>query len=208
MIMVGKTREIEIKFYVQDLNTIKTRLLELGAKQVQPRTHEYNLRFDIPAGQLTLDDKLIRLRRDTANRITYKGPGAEIDGVYHRSEVEFEVSDFNAAKAFLEALGYQVSLIYEKFRATFRFKDVMVALDELPLGNFVEIEGPDGDSILRASQELAFQWQARIAASYGSLFKTACQAMSRAPQNLTFSDFADLNVIPEHLGVEIADRKD
>ena len=32
-------------------------------------------------------------------------------------ELEFTVGDFDMARAFLQALGYQVSMIYEKYRA-------------------------------------------------------------------------------------------
>ena len=59
---------------------------------------------------------MLRLRRDSSVRLTYKGPGKTIDGVHLRKEIEFAASDFDAAQAFLEALGYQVQMIYEKYR--------------------------------------------------------------------------------------------
>ena len=113
--MDGKDREIEVKFYVRGLISTEKLLQELGADQVQARTHEYNLRFDTPDGELTQRDHVLRLRKDSAARVTYKGPGFTLDGVYHRKEIEFAVSDFDAAQTLLEALGYQVSMVYEKF---------------------------------------------------------------------------------------------
>jgi adenylate cyclase class 2 len=203
--MNGKDQEIEVKFYIRDLGSIEKLLQELGADQVQARTHEYNLRFDTPNGDLTQRDQLLRLRKDTADRVTYKGPGFTLDGVYHRKEIQFAVSDFNAAQAFLEALGYQVSMVYEKFRTVYAMGDALVTLDELPLGNFIEIEGPDPKSIQKTSQQLGIRWAARITGSYLSLFQTACQTMGIKTNNLTFADFADIVVMPGHLGVHPAD---
>jgi len=204
--MKGKDQEIEIKYYVQDLGIIEVLLQELGANKVQERTYEYNLRFDTQDHELTRKDQVLRLRKDTADRVTYKGPGFALDGVYHRDEIEFMVSDFDATQAFLEALGYRVSLIYEKYRTVYTFDDILVALDELPIGNFIEIEGPGGGSIREASQKLGLLWSAHITESYASLFQNACQTIGIRPSNLTFADFANVIVLPGHLGVDPADR--
>lgn len=202
--MDEKNLEIEVKFYIWDLNTMEVRLQELGAKKVQPRTHEYNLRFDTPAGELVQQNQVLRLRKDTADRVTFKGPGVVQEGVYHRKEIEFEVSDFNAAQAFLEALGYQVSMIYEKFRTVYALGEVLVTLDEMPFGNFIEIEGPDSHSIQETSRMLGLPWVVRIAASYASLFQAACQAAGLETNQLTFAAFAGRDLRPEHLGVQPA----
>jgi adenylate cyclase class 2 len=146
------------------------------------------------------------LRKDNADRLTYKCPGFTLDGVYHRKEIEFAVSDFDAAQTLLEALGYQVSMVYEKFRTVYTFGDVLVSLDEMPFGNFIEIEGPDGDTIREASQKLELRWATRIAASYASLFQAARLALDLKTHNLTFADFANIVVLPGHLGVHPADR--
>ncbi len=204
--MNGKGQEIEVKFLVHDLGNVEKILQELGANQVQARIHEYNLRFDTQDGVLTQRDHLLRLRRDTANRVTYKGPGHTLDEVYHRKEIQFTVSDFDAARVFLEVLGFQVSMIYEKFRTAYSLGDVLVTLDELPFGNFIEIEGPDSTSIKKTSQMLGMHWAARITASYATLFQTACHSLDTKPNNLTFEDFSNIVVLPHHLGVHPADR--
>ena len=43
-------QEIEVKFYVSDLEAIQAHLVQLGARLVQPRTLEVNLRYDTPGG--------------------------------------------------------------------------------------------------------------------------------------------------------------
>ena len=55
---------------------------------------------------------------------------------------KFEVSSFDNAKALLEALGYRVSVMYEKYRTTYDWGGCEVTLDEMPYGDFAEIEGP------------------------------------------------------------------
>jgi hypothetical protein len=69
-----------------------------------------NLRFDTPDGRLTRSLQVLRLRQDTlADLQGSRGYGR---GVHARRELEFTVSDFEAARALLSA-GYQVSLMYE-----------------------------------------------------------------------------------------------
>ena len=60
-----------------------------------------------------------------------------------RTEIEFGVDDFAKAKQFLEHLGYQSILVYEKYRTTYELDHAHIMLDELPYGNFIEIEGED-----------------------------------------------------------------
>ena len=127
-----KDQELEVKFYVKDLASVERRLVALEARLVQPRAHEINLRFDTPAGDLARGLQVLRLRQDTAARLTYKGPAQARDGVRVRQEIEFVVEDFETARAFLEALGYRVSMLYEKFRTVYDIDDVHVTLDELP----------------------------------------------------------------------------
>ena len=83
--MSGKGQELEVKFYLDDLPTLEDRLRQIGARLVQKRVYESNLRFDTPDGELTRSYQVLRLRQDTAARLTYKGPGSTQDGVKARS---------------------------------------------------------------------------------------------------------------------------
>jgi inorganic triphosphatase YgiF len=58
-------QELEVKFYVRELAVVEARLTHLGAKLVQPHTHEFNLRFDTPDHKLALSFQVLRLRQDT-----------------------------------------------------------------------------------------------------------------------------------------------
>lgn len=185
---------------------LAARLHKLGAETVSPRVLERNLRFDTPSGELTRTFRVVRLRQDAQVRLTYKSPGKIAGGVRRREEIEFTVGDFAQAQAFLEALGYQVCFIYEKYRTTYYLAETEIVLDELPFGHFVEIEGPGGPAIQRAAVLLGLDWEARIAESYFALFQLAQIALRLPFRDLTFENFAALPVPPQALGVRPADE--
>lgn len=180
-----------------DLAQIAARLQALGATLAQPRQYEVNLRFDSAAGDLVRQRQVLRLRQDNAARLTFKGPGREVDGIQQRQELEFTVSDYTMAQRFLEALGYQVVWMYEKYRQTYALKEVLVTLDELPFGSFIEIEGPDGGSIRSAAQQLGLDWGKRILVSYAALFEQARQALGFTFRDLSFENFRGIAVPAE-----------
>jgi adenylate cyclase, class 2 len=199
-------QEIEVKFYLADMAAFRARVAKAGAGLVTPRVHELNLRFDTPERTLTRLQRVLRLRKDERSRITYKGPAEPGMAVAVRQEIEFEVSDFEAARQMLAALGYEVSVIYEKFRTTFRLETGEVVLDELPYGNFVEIEAPDSATVQRLADSLNLNWEHRITDSYLALFERLKANRGVTAQNLSFSEIEGTAVLPEDLGVQPGDR--
>lgn len=196
--------ELEVKFYLPGLSALQARLEALGAQLAQPRVHEVNLRFDTPNGSLARSYRVLRLRQDTQARLTYKGPGSIQDGARLRQELEFTVGDFATAQALLKALGYQVSVMYEKYRTTYHLDNVEVTLDEMPYGDFAEIEGPDGASIRAAADRLGLDWGTRILDSYLMLFDRLRASLGLAFRDLSFANFEGVSVTPEMLGVQWA----
>jgi adenylate cyclase class 2 len=201
--------ETEAKFYVRDLMRIQARLEELGARLEQTRVLEVNIRFDLPGAPLRAQGRVVRLRRDTGVRLTYKSASENKEGVLSREEIEFAVEDFEKAKRFLEALGYQKLVYYEKYRTTYAIQlsegFIHVMLDELPYGNFVEIEGETVESIRTLANQLGLNWDAAIATSYNALFERVRQSLNASLQDLSFSEFRDVSVDAEDLGVYPAD---
>lgn len=201
--MQSNHQELEVKFYITDLNKLRSRLIDIGADLSQPRTHEKNLRFDKPDGEFTRTHQVLRLRQDSSVRLTYKGPGQTVDGVHVRKEIEFAASDFHTAKTFLEAIGFQVQMMYEKYRTVYELEGVQVTLDEMPYGNFIELEGAEAVQIQNANQHLGLNWEARILESYTSLFERLRMVLDLNFRDLSFDNFKhfpvtakDLNIIP------------
>jgi adenylate cyclase class 2 len=199
-------QELEVKFFIADLEAVEGRLKALGARLLQPRLHEVNLRFDTPDGELSRQFRVLRLRQDDAARLTYKGPSEYREGVRARQEIEFTVSDFGAARRFLEALGYRVALLYEKYRTTYELEGVHITLDKMPYGSFVEIEGPDPASIRHVNEQLGLDWEKRVPESYTMLFKRLREALGLPFEDLSFANFADLEISMDVLNVRPADQ--
>lgn len=198
-------QEIEVKYYIADLKALEAKLKSLGARLAQPRTHEVNLRFDTGDEGLKRSYQVLRLRQDQIARLTYKGPSHFQDGARFRQEIEFQVSDFEAARRFLEALGYQVSMMYEKYRAAYELDEVEITLDELPYGNFAELEGPNPDALRGVNEKLGLNWEARAAESYTVLFDHLREVMGLEFSDLSFENFQGLNVSPSLMDLHPAD---
>jgi adenylate cyclase class 2 len=204
--MSNSNQELELKLYISDLTALKRKLEALGACNVKPRVHEYNLRFDTHDGQLTRTAQVLRLRQDTTAKLTYKGSGEMVDGVLSRKEIEFTISDFDAARNFFQALGYQVIVIYEKYRTTYELQGVEVTLDEMPYGNFVEIEGADTKTINDIADKLGVNRSVSIASSYTTLFDRLHASRGFTFRDLTFENFKNLEITEADLGVTPADQ--
>ena len=186
--MENSNQEQEVKFYLANRPGLEQRLQQAGAQLLHPRTFEANLRFDKADGSLTRARQVLRLRQDEIVRLTFKGPQQLGHEVSVREEIEFEVSSFENAQAFLEALGFQVSIRYDKYRTTYRLGEVEVVLDELPYADFAEIEGPNTAAIQTAAAALGLNWEARSLDSYIGLNSRLRLGQGLSTQNLTFEE--------------------
>ncbi len=199
--------ELEVKFYMPDLAAFTRRLEQAGGRLEAPRAHELNLRFDTPSGELSRAYRALRLRQDRAARLAYKGPSLDAGGARLREEIEFVVEDFAAARRFLEALGYQVWVMYEKYRTLFTLEtvgqaaQVDIALDELPYGNFVELEGTSVEDLRAAAGRVGLDWEAQVRESYLELFQVLHRKRGLPFRDLTFENFVGVSVSPDELGV-------
>lgn len=198
-------QEIEVKFLLKDHDVLMKKIADLQLPSSQERVHEINLRFDQPDGGLMAQRQVLRLRMDTQARLTFKGPGITQEGVLLRKEIEVVVSDFEAAKRLLEALGYQVVMMYEKYRANYLIGSLVMSVDETPLGLFVELEGESPAQVRDAAQTLGLDWEARINFSYTALLSLFNQRTDHTFRDLSFENFADVEVNPSDLGLHFAD---
>jgi adenylate cyclase, class 2 len=203
--MSDRGQELEAKFYLSHLDRIITRLEDLQAPVIQARLLETNLRFDLPDASLRAKGHVLRLRRDTKARLTFKGASQKHSGVLDRQEIEFVVEDFEKARQFLEALGYRKSGYYEKYRATYELDDAQMMLDELPYGNFLEIEAGTLEQIQAAAARLHLNWNAAIETSYTALFENVRNRLQLPFQDISFENFKGIRVESHHLGVRPAD---
>jgi len=186
--------EIEVKFLIEALPAMRQRLLALGATCSTPRTYEENLLFDTPDAQFRQQGRLLRLRRDRRNRITYKEPTTHNDLDFKiMQEYEIEVSDFAQAHAILAKLGFVQVLRFEKYRETFTYQDAEIVLDEVPFGTFMEIEAAQ-EGIRALVTALDLDFATRLVSSYVDIFDAVCTTYSLPVTDITFAAFRSRDI--------------
>jgi adenylate cyclase class 2 len=202
--MTPRDEEIEVKFYVRKLESLPARVLQAGGQLLAPRTYEYNLRFDTTDRSLENSGRLLRLRREQRCYLTYKADTHVENGALRQREIELEVGDFDICLRLIQGLGYEIVFIYEKYRTTYACGGCRVMLDELPLGQFVEIEG-DRPEIEELAGKLGLKWQCAIPRSYHALFEDMRRGAQESVRDLTFENFAGRVIETHDLGVTPAD---
>lgn len=203
--MNTNNQEIEVKFLISNLPCLLEKLQNLDAVTLRPRMLEVNLRFDTPDMQLLDRAQVLRLRQDDQSILTFKSNAEIVGGVISRTELEVTVSDFQITRAILEALGFQVYMTYEKYRQNFKLNDLVASVDEMPYGNFIELEGSSPEHVRATAALLGLDWEQRINLSYTALLGLYNQSTGHTFQDLSFEVFSGLEVSPEQLGLAYAD---
>lgn len=189
-----KPLEIEVKYYIEDIENIREAILNSGAVS-SGRHFEHNIRFEDYDKNFIKNKSLLRLRRDSKNWLTFKSkplPELKADTVNSQfkvmEELEVEVSSFPVMKQILESLGFHKEQVYEKYRETFSLGNTHLCIDEMPFGNFLEIEG-DEEQILYLTDKLGLKWEQRILKNYLEIFEYLKQKFSLPFSDLSFDNF-------------------
>jgi len=164
-------QEVEIKFRVEDIAALTASLQGTGFLQVTPRTHEMNTLYDLPGSPLRRRGALLRIRKYGVKwTVTYKDKTSQRPGRHKsRREIETPVENGQALADILIASGFEPGFAYEKFRSEWSDGTGHVVIDETPIGNFAEVEGPP-EWIDSVAARLGIPHQRYITASYAELF--------------------------------------
>ena len=133
--------EIEKKYRLDEKRRaeILEILKEFGATNAGEQFEENTI---YGGGVLDAQGSVLRVRRtDSKTLLTYKRRTADQTAYKKQIEYETEVKDADAVEKIIDALEFKKVLIYEKRRRTFHLKNAEIVLDELPFGEFMEIEG-------------------------------------------------------------------
>ena len=148
--------EIEKKYRLtkRQRDAVLRRLPEIGAK-LQGEEFEENTLYGGPG--IEPGTTVLRLRRvgDQA-LLTYKKRFPGNADVKRQREDETRVDDPDAVNAILGGLGYRPELVYEKRRQTWVLGKSEIAIDELPFGLFMEIEGSE-KNIISAERKIGLK---------------------------------------------------
>ena len=187
--------EQEVKFFLEDPARMRRRLSSVGARPYQPRAHEANIRFDTADGALTRAGKVLRLRKAGQVILTYKQPevpATTLPPAPARRSLETEIIVDNLEKTshLLQSLGFRPIVRYEKYREVFRWKSVLVMFDQLPFGNFLELEGPDLGELRQTAGALELDWKNALQTSYMGIFLALKKTNHLAFLEVTFDNFS------------------
>jgi adenylate cyclase class 2 len=212
---MGNETEIKLKIedapaLRRALKRLGARPLAKGAGRVR----EENLLFDTPDGGLSKQGQLLRIRTELPNGKAKKGPKGSgrvvltfkrpVEESTHREaaalrrdykvreELELEISDGATLGRIFAGLGMRAWFRYEKLRTTYKLpgskawaKDLLIEVDETPIGTFVELEGPP-EAIDRAAAELGFSKGDYIVKNYLLLYVEECRRRGEEPKDMVF----------------------
>jgi len=185
--MAAHPREVEIKFSLDNPAELNRKLRAAGFRLVTPRTHEMNTLYDFSGQLLRKRGELLRIRKygDTW-KLTHKSKG-KVGRHKSRVEIETGVEDGNRLSAVFSALGLEPTFTYEKFRAEWGDGTGHVVVDETPIGDFAEIEGPP-QWIEKTARTLAIGRDQYITANYAMLFQMWKMKTGSRARNMTFKE--------------------
>jgi adenylate cyclase class 2 len=186
--MTQDSVETEIKLRVTDRVATLDVIRRAGFSESVPRVFEANTLYDSSSKELRARGMLLRVRQvDNRGLLTWKGPSQPGP---HKSRPELEtavVSPENMA-GILEQLGYQPFFRYEKYRTEYSCPNAegTLTVDETPIGDFLELEGP-GDWIDSTAEQLGFSRDDYVLDSYGRLYLAHCERHGLEPTHMTFA---------------------
>lgn len=180
--------EVEVKFKVTNIEKLIAQLRDLGLHPLTPRTHEMNVLFDLPGHPLRKRGDLLRLRKYGETWVlTHKAKSKTAQNGPHKTRLETEtrVQDGTKMETILRSLQFEPAFRYEKFRAEWAGEKGHVVIDETPIGNFAEIEGPPEwiDSI---AKNLGVTPQQYITETYAGLFFAWKEKSKSGAEEMTF----------------------
>ena len=161
--------EREIKLRFDSVEAAREAVIATGATPLLGRRLQEDSLLDTEDESLRRRRCVLRVRVENGkSRITFKGP-VQPSLVKIREELETVVGDGQLLLRILEELGLHVWFRYEKYREEFSHEDVTVAIDETPVGVFVEIEGSE-HGIVATADALGRTQADYVLDSYRGLF--------------------------------------
>jgi adenylate cyclase, class 2 len=185
--MSGRDVEQEMKIPVADLAAVRGRVKAAGGVLTSRRQYETNLILDDGRDSLRASGKLLRLRRYGAEWVlTFKGPAQFAAGVKSRLELETLVGSGEQITALLGELGLAPRRRYDKLREVWELAGIVVALDETPMGSFVELEGAAA-GLAGLAVRLGLDPSRAVSSSYQELWALHRAAHPGAPVDMVFA---------------------
>ena len=190
-----RNRETEVKIRIPSARALRTRLKRLGFVPLHRKALEDNVLYDTPERALRRGRSILRMRRYGSTwLLTYKGMPQDDPHYKSRLELESELKQTQAMEAIFRALGLVPVFRYQKYRTQYTLPGnktrgrpaFEVAIDETPIGDFMEIEG-SRRTIDKVARALGYSRSDYSTASYGSLYLEDCARKKIPPGDMVFA---------------------
>jgi len=185
--MSATSLEREIKLRFASAEEARAAVAAAGCTPRLGRRLQADALLDTDDEQLRRRRCVLRVRDENGkSRVTFKGP-VQASRMKLREEQETLVGDGDVLLRIFEELGLHIWFRYEKYREEFSYEDVIVAIDETPVGVFVEIEGTEQGIDVMATA-LGRNPSDYIVDSYRSLFLQHRDAFGLTSSDMVFAD--------------------
>lgn len=179
--------EREVKLRFASVDEARAAVERIGATPLRGRRLQEDCLLDNAAENLRTRRCVLRVRSECGkSRLTYKGP-VQASEMKLREEQETVVGDGDVLLRILAELGYVPWFRYQKYREEFAVEDVVVAVDETPVGAFVELEGSE-DGITKVAERLGRVSGDYVLDSYRTLFAAWERAQGKSGGNMVFEE--------------------
>lgn len=153
---------------------IETRFLDINKESLIQKLKDFGA---IDKGEVLLkeiifyDKELKSLENNIFVRLRKKGDKIFLthktkikdDTIDSAKEIEFEVSNFEATKQFIEAMDWIAYRTVEKYRHTFELDGVTLDIDTWPrIPVYVELEGDSVEALQKVAEKLNLDWGQRF----------------------------------------------
>ena len=182
--------EREVKLSFTAAAEARSAVLAAGAVASEPRRLQDDALYDFPDELLRQKGCIVRVRTERwtdgseTSTLTVKGP-VQPGPMKMREEHETRVEKGDALAQVLDVLGLRPWFRYQKYREEFSATDLVVAIDETPVGTFVELEGSD-DAIRAMTRALGRSPSDFIVDSYYRLFQSQREQFGLSGPHMIF----------------------
>ena len=147
-------REYETKVLDINVDEICQKLEELGAKREEK---SFRLWMHNIAQREENKEEFVRLR-DEGDKITIAYKSKSGGGIDNTEEIEFEVSDFEEAKKFLEKFDFEDLFYQEKKRWDYKINDIEFSIDFWPkIPAYLEVEAESEEMVVEGLKKLGLE---------------------------------------------------
>ena len=184
---MSSTFEREVKLRFDSVEAARAAIERAEATPVRSRRLQDDYMLDDRQETLRQRRCVLRVRIESGRSLlTFKGP-VQSSVMKLREEIETVVGDGETLLKVFEHLGYRVWFRYQKYREEYALHDVVIAIDETPVGVFVEIEGGE-QGIVDSAEALGRGPSDYLLDSYRGIFMEHRRAHGLPATDMLFED--------------------